>query len=51
MALGACLVFLRLKGVKPSPEGPEWETLTLDVAASCLDRMETTERLRLLVGN
>jgi death-on-curing protein len=51
MALGACLVFLRLNGVQTSPDGPEWETLTLDVAASRLDRMETTERLRALVGN
>lgn len=50
MALGACLVFLRLNGVEPSPDGPEWETLTLDVAASRLDRVETTERLRALVG-
>jgi death-on-curing protein len=47
-ALGACLVFLRLNGLKTSPDGPEWEELTLAVAASVLDREEATERLRKL---
>lgn len=32
-ALGACLVFLRLNGIEPKADGPEWEDLTLDVAA------------------
>lgn len=45
-ALGACLVFLRLNGFEPAPDGPDWEQLTLDVAASKLDRDATTERLR-----
>ena len=45
-ALGACLVFLRLNGIEPPPDGPEWETLTLAVAASELDREQTTARLR-----
>ena len=49
MALGACLVFLRLNGAKPAPDGPEWEELTLAVAASVIDRDEATERLRRLV--
>jgi death on curing protein len=48
-ALGACLVFLRLNGVKPEPDGTEWEELTLAVAASVIDRGEATERLRKLV--
>ena len=49
-ALGACLVFLRLNDIKPEPDGPAWESLTLDVAASQLDRDQTTARLRSLLG-
>ena len=45
-ALGACLVFLRLNGLQPPPDGPAWEELTLAVAASELDREQTTARLR-----
>ncbi len=48
-ALGACLVFLRLNGYQPAPDGPDWEQLTLDVAASKLDRDATTARLRALL--
>jgi death on curing protein len=48
-ALGACLVFLRLNGVEPKEDGPEWEQLTLDVASSALDRDQTTARLRKLL--
>ena len=48
-ALGACLVFLRLNGIEPNTDGPEWEELTLAVAASTLDRSETTARLRRLL--
>ncbi|MEI7881552.1 MAG: type II toxin-antitoxin system death-on-curing family toxin [bacterium] len=48
-ALGACIVFLRLNGIEPEPDSPEWEELTLAVAASVLDRDETTERLRKLL--
>ena len=47
-ALGACLVFLRLNGIEPQADGPEWEELTLAVAASALDRDQTTQRLRKL---
>jgi death-on-curing protein len=50
VALGACLVFLRLNGLEPEPDGLEWEALTLDVAASRLDRADTTARLRALVS-
>jgi death-on-curing protein len=48
-ALGACIVFLRLNGTEPSPDGPEWEELTLAVAASAIDRDEATARLRKLL--
>jgi death on curing protein len=48
-ALGACLVFLRLNGIEPKADGPEWEASTLDVAASRIDREQTTRRLRRLV--
>lgn len=49
VALGACIVFLKINGFKPKADGPEWEALTLDVAASRLDRDQTTEQLRALV--
>jgi death-on-curing protein len=48
-ALGACIVFLRLNGIEPGPDGPEWEGLTLAVAASAIDRDEATARLRKLL--
>jgi death-on-curing protein len=48
-SLGACLVFLRLNGIEPKEDGPEWEQLTLDVASSALDREQTTARLRKLL--
>jgi death-on-curing protein len=46
VALGSCLLFLRLNGLEPTPDGPAWEELTLDVAASKLDRDQTTRRLK-----
>jgi death-on-curing protein len=49
VALGACIIFLKTNGYKPKADGPEWESLILDVAASRLDRDQTTERLRALV--
>lgn len=48
-ALGTCIVFLRLNGVEPKADGPQWEELTLAVASSAVDRDETTERLRRLL--
>ena len=48
-ALGACIVFLRLNGIEPEPDGPAWEELTLAVAASAIDRDEATQRLRKLL--
>lgn len=44
-ALGACIVFLRLNGIEPQPDGPEWEALMMAVAAGDMDRDETTRRL------
>jgi len=49
VALGSCLLFLRLNGIEPAPDGPDWEALTLDVAASRLDRDQTTKRLKALL--
>jgi len=48
-ALGSCIVFLRLNGVEPQSDSPAWEDLTLDVAASRIDREQTTKRLRALL--
>jgi len=49
VALASCLLFLRFNGFVPSPDGPQWEALVLDVAASRLDRDATTARLRRLL--
>jgi death-on-curing protein len=49
-ALGACIVFLRLNGIEPQSDGQPWEDLTLEVAASSLDRDQATKRLRALVS-
>ena len=48
-ALGACLVFLRLNGIEPRPDGQEWEALTMGVAAGELDRESATSKLRELI--
>ena len=48
-ALGSCIVFLRLKGVEPKPDGPEWEELVLAIASGSLDREQATIRLRELL--
>lgn len=48
-ALGACVVFLRLNGIEPNGDGPEWEELTLAVAASAMERENATARLRKLL--
>jgi len=52
-ALAACLVFLESNELSPAPFEPArevdaWEALVLDVAASKLDREQTTARLRRL---
>ena len=48
-AFGSCIVFLRLNGVEPRPDGPEWEELVLSIAAGSLDREQATVRLRELL--
>ena len=48
-ALGACVVFLRLNGVEPKPDGPEWEKFVLAIASGKLDREQATIRLRELL--
>ncbi|SPE56410.1 Death-on-curing family protein (modular protein) [Verrucomicrobia bacterium] len=48
-ALGACIVFLRLNGAEPKPDGPEWEELVLVIAAGTIDRNEATARVRKLL--
>jgi death on curing protein len=49
VALGSCLVFLRLNGFSPAPDSEDWETLTFAVAAGALSRDEVTAMLRKLV--
>jgi len=51
MALATCLVFLSENDLLPNEklDVDAWEALTLDVAASCLDREQTTKRLRKLL--
>jgi death on curing protein len=48
-ALGSCIVFLRLNGLEPQSDSQAWEDLTLDVAASRIDREQATTRLRSLL--
>lgn len=48
-AMMAAIVFLRLNGIEPAPDSGEWEEFVLDVAASKIDRDETTQRLRRLL--
>jgi death-on-curing protein len=50
-ALAACLVFLSENELLPEEQldVDAWESLTLDVAASRLDREQTTKRLRALL--
>jgi death-on-curing protein len=51
-ALAACLVFLESSDLLPNVKlaTDEWEAFVLDVAASRLDRDQTTARLRKLLG-
>jgi len=49
-ALAACLMFLKLNRIAARPDSPDWESLVLDVAASRLDRAQTTVRLRRLTS-
>ena len=38
-ALGACIVFLRLNGIEPRADGPEWEELVLAIAAGGVNQI------------
>jgi len=49
-AMASAIVFLRLNGIEPAPDSDAWEELVLDVAASKLDREQTTARLHRLVA-
>lgn len=49
-ALGSCIVFLRLNGVEPSLDGPDWEDFVLGIAAGNLDRDQATITLRRLLS-
>ena len=48
-AMMTAIVFLRLNGIEPVSDSTEWEKFMLDVAASKIDRDETTRRLRKLL--
>lgn len=48
VAMAAAIVFLRLNGNEPATDSEAWEQLMLDVAASRLDRDQTTARVRAL---
>jgi death-on-curing protein len=50
-ALATCLVFLSENGLLPDEEldADQWESLTMDVANSRLNREQTTKRLRKLL--
>lgn len=53
--LAACLVFLEANGCLPDPGLPDhavdaWEAFVLDIAASRIDRDQSTARLRQLLG-
>lgn len=52
VALATCLVFLSANDLLPNEDldGDAWEALTLDVAASRLDRARTTARLRQILS-
>lgn len=45
-ALAVCIVFLRLNGLVPAVDGPDWEALARAVAAGKLDQEAAATRLR-----
>lgn len=49
VGMTAAIVFLRLNRVEPAPDSADWEALMLDVAASRIDREQTTTRLKKLL--
>lgn len=50
-AMASAIAFLRVNAIEPAGDSAEWEQLMLDVAASRIDRENTTARLRQLVGS
>ncbi|WP_411847606.1 type II toxin-antitoxin system death-on-curing family toxin [Roseibacillus persicicus] len=50
VAFATALVFLRLNNIDTKPDGPEWEALVLDVAASRIDKSTLITRLRDLLS-
>jgi death on curing protein len=50
VALGSCIVFLKLNGYETAADSDDWENLTLAVAAGVLSRDEVTAKLRGLVS-
>jgi len=48
-AMAAAIVFLRLNAVEPAKDSLAWEELVLDIAASKIDRVRATRRLRALL--
>ena len=49
-AMMSAIVFLRINGLRPVPDSPDWYALMDDVGNSRLSRDQTTERLRALVA-
>ena len=49
VAFATCLIFLKLNGFTPSPDGPEWESLVFAVAASRIGKTELALRLKDLI--
>jgi len=47
--MAAAVVFLRLNGFDPAADSDDWERLALGVAASRIDREQSTRRFRKLV--
>jgi death-on-curing protein len=45
-ALASCIVFLKLNGLKLTPDSKDWESLTMDIAAGRISRETATVRLR-----
>lgn len=50
VAFTTCLIVLKVNGLQPKPDSPDWEKLVLDVAASSIDRQTTTIRLQILLS-
>jgi death-on-curing protein len=49
VTFATCLIFLKLNGYQTQPDGPEWEALVLDVAASRKGKADLATRLKTLI--